>query len=226
MVADVRRLLDEEGLSGVPLMAVSAREGDGMAELKAEVVKRVAAKKSSRARVEADVKAAAGRLEEESGTAAPRELSKERVAALEDAFADAAGVPDRHRGRREVGPHPRPAGDRVAGDPGLLDVPSRSAQAARPRPRLRRQAPVGARPEVGAGADAGGEGPGRRRGPGARRRRLRRADPPVGHVGPRGGVVAACPTWPAGSTARSPAPTWASRRSRGGPGWCGCCSGC
>lgn len=93
MVADVRRLLDEEGLSEVPLMAVSAREGDGMAELKAEVVKRVAAKKSSRARVEADVKAAAGRLEEESGTAAPRQLSKERVAALEEAFADAAGVP-------------------------------------------------------------------------------------------------------------------------------------
>jgi hypothetical protein len=93
MIADVRRLLDGEGLAGVPLLAVSARNGDGMAELKSEVVKRVAAKKSSRARVEADVKAAAARLEQESGTAAPRELAKKRVAALEDAFADAAGVP-------------------------------------------------------------------------------------------------------------------------------------
>ena len=93
MVADVRRLLDNEGLSGVPLLAVSARDGDGMPELKSQVVERVAAKKSSRARVEADVKAAAGRMEEQSGSAEPRELSKQRVAAMGDAFADAAGVP-------------------------------------------------------------------------------------------------------------------------------------
>ena len=38
MVADVRRLLDAEGLGEVPVLAVSAREGDGMTELKAEVV--------------------------------------------------------------------------------------------------------------------------------------------------------------------------------------------
>ncbi len=93
MVADVRRLLDSEGLDGVPVLAVSAREGIGMAELKAEVVARVSAKKSATVRVEADVRAAAGRLEEESGTAKPRTLARKRVAALEDAFADAAGVP-------------------------------------------------------------------------------------------------------------------------------------
>jgi GTPase Era involved in 16S rRNA processing len=93
MVADVRRLLDAEGLTEVPVMAVSAREGLGMTELKAEIVRRVSAKKSTKARVEADLKAAAGRLEEESGTAKPRSLDRKRVAALEDAFADAAGVP-------------------------------------------------------------------------------------------------------------------------------------
>jgi len=93
MVADVRRLLDAEGLTEVPVMAVSAKDGDGMAELRAEVVRRVSEKKSTRARVEADVRAAATRLEEQSGTAKPRTLARKRVEALEEAFADAAGVP-------------------------------------------------------------------------------------------------------------------------------------
>ncbi len=93
MVADVRRLLDAEGLGEVPVLAVSAREGDGMPELKAEIMRRVSAKKSTKVRIEADLKAAAQRLEEESGTAKPRALDRKRVAALEDAFADAAGVP-------------------------------------------------------------------------------------------------------------------------------------
>ena len=76
------------------MLAVSAREGIGMAELKAEVVAPgLGQEVHDRARVEADVRAAAGRLEEESGTAKPRTLDRKRVAALEDAFADAAGVP-------------------------------------------------------------------------------------------------------------------------------------
>jgi hypothetical protein len=93
MVSDIRRLLDAEGLDGVPVLAVSAREGVGMTELKSEIVRRVSAKKSTRARVELDVKAAATRLEEQSGSAKARTLAKKRVEALEEALADAAGVP-------------------------------------------------------------------------------------------------------------------------------------
>jgi len=93
MLADVRRLLDSEGLDQVPVMGVSARRGDGMDELRAEIARRVSAKASTRARLEADVKAAAERLQEVSGQARARTLAKKQVAALEDAFAEAAGVP-------------------------------------------------------------------------------------------------------------------------------------
>ncbi|QBX54341.1 ABC transporter [Nocardioides seonyuensis] len=93
MVADVRRLLAADGLDSVPVMAISARNGWGIDELRAHIAKRVAAKKTTRARLEADVRTAAERLREASGAAAPPKLSKERIAALDDAFAEAAGVP-------------------------------------------------------------------------------------------------------------------------------------
>lgn len=93
MLADVRRILDSEGLTEVPVMAISAKHGHGIPELRAEIARRVEAKKATRIRLEADVRAAAARLEEASGTAKARPLDKARVAALEDAFAEAAGVP-------------------------------------------------------------------------------------------------------------------------------------
>ena len=93
VLADVRRLLERDGLRGVPVIGTSAREGWGIADLRAEVARRAAAKKAASTRLSADVRAAAGRLEAESGTAKPPTLAKERVAALRDAFAEAAGVP-------------------------------------------------------------------------------------------------------------------------------------
>ncbi|MFT3871121.1 MAG: ABC transporter [Nocardioides sp.] len=93
MVDDVRRLLADDGLDRVPVLPVSARTGDGIEELRREITSRVAAKKAARQRVEADVRNAAARLEAVTGTAKPRRLDKERVAALDDALADAAGVP-------------------------------------------------------------------------------------------------------------------------------------
>ena len=47
----------------------------------------------ARTRLKADLRGAATELSELTGTAPPGRLSKERVAALDDAFADAAGVP-------------------------------------------------------------------------------------------------------------------------------------
>ena len=93
MLDDVRRLLAADGLPGVPVLPVSARHGWGIDVLRAEIAKRVAEKKVTRARLEADVKAAAQRLQDASGTGRTPSLSKDRVAALDDAFADAAGVP-------------------------------------------------------------------------------------------------------------------------------------
>lgn len=93
MLDDVRRLLDADGLERVPVMALSARTGAGVAELKAEIANRVEAKKMTRTRLEADLRAAAHRLEELSGQGRTRVLPENRVSDLNDALADAAGVP-------------------------------------------------------------------------------------------------------------------------------------
>ena len=93
MLADIRRLLDVDGLTAVPVLATSARDGDGVEDLRRLIVERVAGKKATRTRLEADVRAAAERLHAVTGDVRPPRLSEERVEALEDAFADAAGVP-------------------------------------------------------------------------------------------------------------------------------------
>ncbi|MEX0428345.1 YfjP family GTPase [Nocardioides sp. DS6] len=93
MLADVRRLLDNDGLQKVPVIPVSAKLGWGIPELKQEIAKRVSQKKANKSRLEADIRAAATQLGEASGEGKPRSLSKARVEALDDAFAEAAGVP-------------------------------------------------------------------------------------------------------------------------------------
>jgi GTPase Era involved in 16S rRNA processing len=93
MVADVRRLLDADGLPGVPVIPVSARHGIGLDDLRAEIAARVKAKKMTRTRLEADLRRAAEAVQEVSGTSRTRALAADRVADLENALADAAGVP-------------------------------------------------------------------------------------------------------------------------------------
>jgi hypothetical protein len=93
MLADVRRLLDVDGLSGVPVIATSARTGQGMDELRREIATRVAKKKVVRTRLEADLRGAAQRMGEATGSAPTPKLSKERVAELDEALAQSAGVP-------------------------------------------------------------------------------------------------------------------------------------
>lgn len=93
MLADVRRLLAADGLDGVPVLPLSAREGIGVDELRGEIATRVRAKELSRQRMSADVKAAATRLDALTGSAQPRSLDDSAVGRLDDALADAAGVP-------------------------------------------------------------------------------------------------------------------------------------
>ncbi|WP_340539546.1 GTPase [Nocardioides sp. GXZ039] len=93
MVDDVRRLLDLDGLESVPIYPISAREDIGVDELRAEIASRVAAKRLTVERIDADLQAAAERLRAASGDAPARTLDPARVAAFEDALAAAAGVP-------------------------------------------------------------------------------------------------------------------------------------
>jgi hypothetical protein len=75
------------------VIPTSARTGEGLDDLRKEIASRVAAKKVVRTRLEADLRGAARRMHEATGSAPTPKLSKERVSALEDALADSAGVP-------------------------------------------------------------------------------------------------------------------------------------
>src|SRR5262249_7725634 len=79
MLVDVRRLVDADGLAGVPGMATSARRGEGIDALRDEIARRVKAKEVTRARLAADLRDAATRLEAASGNSPHPELSSQRV---------------------------------------------------------------------------------------------------------------------------------------------------
>ncbi|MET8004571.1 YfjP family GTPase [Nonomuraea glycinis] len=61
-LGDLRRLLDEDGLTGVPVVGVSARTGAGLAELRVLLANRVSERRSWSARLAADVITAADHL--------------------------------------------------------------------------------------------------------------------------------------------------------------------
>jgi GTP-binding protein EngB required for normal cell division len=58
---DLRRLLDSEGLSDTPLLAVSARTGEGVQELRALLAREVSASHAAGARIAADIDAIIGK---------------------------------------------------------------------------------------------------------------------------------------------------------------------
>ena len=93
MLADVRRLLEADGLGDVPLLATSARTGEGIDELRRTIGKRVTDKAAARHRLASDISDAAAQLSAQNGDAQPRELTAKDRRALVDALADAAGVP-------------------------------------------------------------------------------------------------------------------------------------
>jgi GTPase Era involved in 16S rRNA processing len=93
MVADLERLLAADGLAGVPVHTTSARHGDGIPALKKALAERVTAKKTTRARLLADVRGVAERMQAAHGSAKPGDVARGRKQELVDSFADAAGVP-------------------------------------------------------------------------------------------------------------------------------------
>jgi putative protein kinase ArgK-like GTPase of G3E family len=90
--ADMTRLLREDGLDGVPMLAASARTGDGLADLRSALAKRVAAREAAVARLSADVERAAAELGATCGgrAAGVAKADRERLLA---ALEEAAGVP-------------------------------------------------------------------------------------------------------------------------------------
>lgn len=93
MVEDVRRLLADDGLDRVTVLPVSAKHGIGMDALRREIADRVASKRATAARVDADLVAAARRLEESGGAAEPRDVAGSAVDELQRKVEEAAGVP-------------------------------------------------------------------------------------------------------------------------------------
>jgi GTP-binding protein EngB required for normal cell division len=93
MLSDLRRLLADDGLEGVPVLPLSARDGQGVEALRELVAARVAAKRSAADRLRADVTGVARRLQQAIGSAGAASLTRQREADLVSALADAAGVP-------------------------------------------------------------------------------------------------------------------------------------
>src|SRR5215218_7982916 len=90
--ADMGRLLREDGLDGVPVLAASAATGDGIGALRDALGKRVAAREAAVARLRADVETAAGGLGGACGGKA-HGVAKADRARLHAALEQAAGVP-------------------------------------------------------------------------------------------------------------------------------------
>ncbi|MFC4013206.1 GTPase family protein [Nonomuraea purpurea] len=109
-VRDLRRLLDEDGLAGVPVLPVSARTGTGMAELRTLLGDRVCEHKSWSARLAADITAAADHLATAGPVAHAETIEGTPEPDTGTAAAEPAGVLE---SSRETG-----AGVAVVGEPG------------------------------------------------------------------------------------------------------------
>ena len=124
-LADLRRLLDREGLAATPVLAASATTGEGLPELRAALAERAAARRASVQRLEADLARTATALRivcvPTSAAGGPESLSPD-VAGSGRRRAEAAGRANggesdsacravRGRGGEESGGAVRTAGD-------------------------------------------------------------------------------------------------------------------
>jgi len=98
--ADLRRLLAAEGLGAVPVQPISARTGSGVAELRGELARRVAARRAATDRLTADVRAVATGLalhapaagSPDDGSRVGLHPDDDLAGELVDALAAAAGI--------------------------------------------------------------------------------------------------------------------------------------
>ena len=91
--ADLERLLAEDGLDGVPVLAVSARTRDGLDGLQAILDRRVASRDAAVARLAADVTTVATALDEGCGDGRAGQVRRAQAQRVVQALSQAAGVP-------------------------------------------------------------------------------------------------------------------------------------
>jgi energy-coupling factor transporter ATP-binding protein EcfA2 len=91
-LSDLRRLLTEDGIPGVPVIPMSARTGVGMGKFTALLQETVARRRSADNRVAADVGDAAAQLLAVAGDGEPAGIGTDDRRRLVDALSHAAGV--------------------------------------------------------------------------------------------------------------------------------------
>jgi GTP-binding protein EngB required for normal cell division len=92
-VADVRRLLADDGLPGVPVLATSARTGEGLDRLRDVLTGAVAAHRAALRRISADLEVVGDALAPVVGGPARDDVDRGTQRALAAALGAAAGVP-------------------------------------------------------------------------------------------------------------------------------------
>ena len=109
---DLRRLVDADGLGSTPLMVTSAMSGLGVDDLRRRIARAVRDRKVVTERLATDIDQAAVALAGQLGEPATMRLPRERLDALDQALAQAAGIPlvtravlvsSRHRGSLATG---------------------------------------------------------------------------------------------------------------------------
>jgi GTP-binding protein EngB required for normal cell division len=94
VLTDLKRLLEEDGLTGVPALATSAKQPGMLNELREALEKTVAERQASLRRLSGDVDVVAEQLAATIGPpAAEDEVDRATVRQLSDALAASAGVP-------------------------------------------------------------------------------------------------------------------------------------
>ncbi|MEX2290389.1 MAG: GTPase [Mycobacteriales bacterium] len=91
-LSDLRGLLDAEGLQATPLLAAAGRTGAGLPELRAELGRRVSARRAATDRLVADARTAARALQAHCGESGDPLAEADRRQLI-GALAGAAGVP-------------------------------------------------------------------------------------------------------------------------------------
>jgi GTP-binding protein EngB required for normal cell division len=92
-LTDLRRLLDEDGLIGVRVLATSAIRGDGLSDLREILTEAVAAHNASALRMSADLDGVSEELNELAGPEVREDIDRTAVKRLCATLALAAGVP-------------------------------------------------------------------------------------------------------------------------------------
>ncbi|WP_407318459.1 GTP-binding protein HSR1 [Isoptericola halotolerans] len=92
ILADLRRLVAADGLSGARVLGVSARTGQGVDRLRGLLADAARRREAATARLAADTRAVARRVVDECGQAPPVRAADRAHGALVDALEEAAGV--------------------------------------------------------------------------------------------------------------------------------------